>query len=78
MDIPDALLIEAKKLAVEQRRPLRELIIEGLEGQLREAKAPETPRAKRKIRWVVHRGGVPAGLNLSDRAAMNDFLRSER
>ena len=66
IDIPDALLIRAKKRAVELRKPLRELVIEGLREQL--SHTPTFPSAKKKtIRWVTTNGGVPPNLNVASR-----------
>ena len=72
VDLPDALLIEAKKRAAELRRPLRELIAEGLRAVLR----GETGRpARRPIRWITVEGALSADLDLGDREAMHEFLR---
>ena len=72
VDIPDALLIEAKKRAAELRRPLRDLIAEGLRVILG-ADLRRAPRGS--IRWITVDGGLPPGLDVSDREAMHDFLR---
>lgn len=74
VDLPDDLLIAAKKRAAELRKPLRELIEAGLREQLRR-RPPARSSNRKKIRWVIVKGGVPAGLDLSDRAAMHDWLR---
>jgi hypothetical protein len=74
VELPDDLLIAAKKRAAELRRPLRALIEAGLREQLRRRPSARPPRPK-KIRWVIAKGGVPADLDLSDRAAMHDWLR---
>jgi len=66
-DIPDALMIRAKKRAVELRRPLRELVIEGLEARLDEKPSQQVAKKKPVIRWVVSAGGVPPGINLANR-----------
>ncbi len=72
VELPDELLIEAKKLAAEQRRPLRALIEEGLrsviEGPRRKQRAPVA------IEWVTVEGGLPEGIDPSDRAAMREAL----
>ena len=76
VELPDELLIVAKKRAAELRCTLRTLIERGLRrelsGRARERKAP--PRA---IRWVTVRGGLPPGLDLEDRAAMHDWFRRQ-
>ena len=66
IDIPDDLLIRAKKRAVELRRPLRELVIEGLCERLRPT-PPSTTSKKKTIRWVTTNGGVPPNLDVANR-----------
>ena len=73
IDLPDELLIAAKKRAAELRCSLRSLIERGLRHELASRKAP-----RRRIRWVTVRGGLPAGLDVSDRAAMHDWLMRHR
>jgi hypothetical protein len=43
IDLPDELLIEAKKLAVDRRTTLRELVEAGLRRELAERTAPRSP-----------------------------------
>ena len=74
IDIPDDLMIRAKKRAVELRKPLRELVIEGLREQLRPA-PPSTTSKKKTIRWVTHQGGLPPDINLSDRSSMQKLFQ---
>ncbi len=77
-DIPDELLIRAKKRAAELRRPLRALVTEGLRAQLESTRrAPGTKKeAKRKrIRWVTVAGDLVPGIDLADREKMTDWLR---
>jgi hypothetical protein len=71
LDLPDELLIEAKKQAAEQRRPLRSLVEEGLRMVLRK---PETRPRKRQIRLVTVKGGLPPDLDMSSREAMYEWL----
>ena len=75
VDIPDALLIRAKKRAVELRRPLRELVIEGLKARLGVKTAPLSSPKQRSIRWVVVQGGVPPNIDLSDRTSMQKLFQ---
>ena len=78
VELPDDLMVEAKKRAAELRRPLRELVERGLRAELRR-KPVERDRGRRgrvKIRWVTAPGGLPRGVDVSDRAAMHDALRS--
>ena len=73
IDLPDDLLIAAKKQAAESRSTLRALMERGLRRELRRprrAKPPTHPA----IRWVTVDGGLPDGLDVADRAAMSDWL----
>ena len=73
IDISDDLLISAKKRAVEMNKPLRSLIEEGLRTFL--MAKPKRSHIAGKIEWVVAKGGVPEGLDVSDRAAMHEWMR---
>lgn len=75
VDIPDELLIAAKKRAADERLTLKVLIERGLRRQL--ARTPERPSGGRAIRWVTVDGGLPPGLDLRDRALMNAWLRRD-
>lgn len=77
IDLPDKLLIAAKKKAAELRRPLRSLVEEGLRTVLN-AQRHHRPDGKRKIRWVTVKGKLSEDLNLTSRAAMHDWLRRNR
>ena len=70
VDIEDSLAIEAKKLAAEERRTLKDLVEDGLRRVLREPR----PRTHRNpgIRWVTAPGGVPA--ETSDRERMARWM----
>jgi hypothetical protein len=72
VDLPDELLIAAKKQAAEERRPLRELLEQGLRTVLQPVRRK---RALSTIRWVTVRGGLPEGLDVADRDAMHDRLK---
>ncbi len=76
-DIPEDLLVRAKKRAAELRRPLRSLVTEGLRGQLAGGRKPPASRVstRRRIRWVTTPGGLPPGLDLTNRERMHDWLR---
>jgi hypothetical protein len=73
IELPDDLLVRAKKRAAELRRPLRALVEAGLRAQLDET--PSKARARRKIRWVTTPGGLPADLDVADRERMHEWLR---
>jgi hypothetical protein len=76
VEIPDDLLRAWKKRAVERGTTLKEM----WESVLRSAlQAPQPgPRSRRKIRWVTGRGGLPPGLDVSNRERMYDWLRGQR
>ncbi len=78
VDIPDELFVAAKKRAAELREPLRELIERGLRAELRRS-ATTTGRPKpAKLTWVTVDGGLPLGVDITDRAAMHDWLSRQR
>ena len=73
VEIPDELLVEVKKHAAEHRTTIRALIERGLRRELGGQAPP--PKAKRPvIRWVTVRGGLPKGMDVSDRATMLQHL----
>ncbi len=76
VELPDELLIAAKRRAVETRTTLRRILERGLRREL-EASAGARD-AKRAIRWVTAKGGLPPGLDVSDRAAMQEWVRRQR
>ena len=71
VELPDELLIEAKRRAAADRRPLRALFEEGLRLVLQ--KSSGHPRRK-QVRLVTVKGGLPRGLDLSSREAMYDWF----
>ncbi len=75
VELPDNLLIEAKKKAAELRRPLKWLIEEGLRAELRQL-TPPPPRKRKRINWekVTAKGGLPKDLDLMNRDKMYDWL----
>jgi hypothetical protein len=76
VELPDELLIAAKKRAAELRCSLRVLIERGLRHELAAPHA-SARRKRRPIRWVTVPGGLPRGLDVRDRAAMRDWLRRQ-
>lgn len=76
IDLPDELLIQAKKRAAESRTTLREIFERGLRRELNGGRGRE--RRARCIRWVTARGGLPEGLEVGDRARMHEWIRRER
>jgi hypothetical protein len=75
LDLPDELLIEAKKKAAEQRRPLRALVEEGLRMVLR--KPGRSPR-KKVVHLVTVKGGLDPKLDLSSREKMWDWIEKNK
>jgi hypothetical protein len=74
--LPDELFVAAKKRAADERRPLRDLVARGLRAQLQQS---SQGRGKRKtIQWVTVKGGLPAGVEVANRATMHDTLRRSR
>jgi hypothetical protein len=71
LELPDELLIAAKKRAAEQRRPLRALIEEGLRVVL-EGSAQR--QRKRTVTLVTVKGGLAPGLDLSNRKSMREWI----
>ncbi|HYW85835.1 MAG: antitoxin [Spirochaetia bacterium] len=78
VDLPDELLIRAKKRAAETRTPLRVLIERGLRRELASSSArTRVRRTPRTIRWVTAPGGLPPGLDISDRSALHGWIWSQ-
>lgn len=71
VELPDELLAAAKKLAADQHTTLRALIVRGLREVLAAPEGPENP----PIEWVVTDGGLPPGLDLSNRESLYEWLR---
>lgn len=74
LDLPDELLIEAKKRAAELRRPLRALVEDGLRMVLRK---PERSTRKKDVRLITVKGGLPRDLDLSNREAMYEWFEKK-
>jgi len=75
LELPDELLIEAKKAAAEQRRPLRALVEEGLRIVLR---GPQKKAQGRRVRLITVKGGLPRDLDLSSREKMHEWLEKSK
>ena len=74
IELPDDLMVAAKKRAAEARSTLRALVERGLRRELRGRRGVKRS-ARTAIRWVTVEGGLPPGLDLADRAAMSEWLR---
>lgn len=77
VDLPEELLVAAKKHAAETRSTLRALIERGLRKEL-SPPARRAPTSWSGIRWVTVDGGLPPDVELDDRASMSDWLRRQR
>ena len=77
MDLPDELMIAAKKRAAELHCSLRTLVERGLRHELSVGR-PKRTRRRRVIQWVTVQGGLPPGLDLSDRGVMHGWLARNR
>jgi hypothetical protein len=75
VELPDELFVRAKKRAAERRTTLRDLIERGLRRELAERRSIRRPR---RITWVTVDGGLPPGIDLSNRERLYDWLREER
>jgi len=75
VDLPDNLLREWKKKAAAEGTTLKEMWESLLSSALRPGRPP---RAKRKIRWVTAKGGLPPGLDISSRERMWEWFRTHR
>lgn len=70
-ELPDELMITAKKHAAELRMPVRELVEAGLRAQLRQAKSQPIRVKSRRIRWVTVEGAPPEELDPSNRESLH-------
>ena len=72
VELPDSLLIEAKKKAAELRRPLKSQIEEGLRNELQQLNSPK-PKKKKADNWdkVTVQSGCP---DISSREKMAEWL----
>lgn len=78
IDLPDQLFVAVKRRAAEDRSTVRAIVERGLRQQLRAPKGGGGRAVRKAIKWVTVDGGLPDGLDLSDRAAMHDRLRADR
>jgi len=79
VDLPDDLLIRARKRAAETRTPLRVIIARGLRRELADRSNRERrPGARKAIRWVTAPGGLPPGFDVADREALHAWKDSRR
>ena len=77
VELPEDLLLEAKRKALETRTTLRDILERALRRELRQSASRRTRRRPR-IRWITSAGGLPPGLDVSDRSQMWDWILKER
>lgn len=77
VELPQGLLLEAKRKALETRTTLREILERALRRELTRV-GGQPPRRPRRIRWVTSAGGLPPELDVSDRSKMWDWMQKER
>ncbi|MCU1272771.1 MAG: hypothetical protein JWO48_202 [Bryobacterales bacterium] len=75
IDLPDELLIAAKKMAAENRITLRKIFERGLRREILMSLSKGRAKRRRPIRWVTAPGGLPADLDVADREKMHAWLR---
>jgi len=78
IDLPDELLVAAKMYAAEHRTTLRALVSRGLRRELESDPGADTKRELVQIAWVVAKGGLPPGIDPSDRERMHEQLSEDR
>lgn len=78
LDLPDELLIAAKKQAAEERTSLRKLVARALRRELGSGR--KSGESERRIDWgsITADRGLEPGVDISSREAMWDFLERER
>lgn len=74
MDIPDPLLLRAKKLARERGVTLRQLLLDGLRSIVEE----RPPKRHRMIDRSFGEGGLVEGLSWSDSERMDELVYGDR
>jgi hypothetical protein len=77
VELPEDLLLKAKRRALETRTTLRNILERALRQELRQASS-RRPRRRPRIRWVTSAGGLPPGLDLSNRSQMWEWMQKER
>lgn len=76
LELSDELFVAAKLRAASERTTLRAIVERGLRTQL--GSAPRKRGRRPGVKWVTVPGGLPADVDLSDRASMHDWLRRTR
>ena len=74
IELPDDLLLAAKKRALDERTTLKQILERSLRRELAQ---PQHPHGSNQIKWVVAEGGLPPALDVADREKMHDFLGAD-
>jgi hypothetical protein len=77
VELPDELLIAAKKRAAETGTTLKEIFERSLRRELSSSHGRKRP-GRSAIRFLTVRGRGPEGLDLTSRAAMWDWIQRNR
>jgi hypothetical protein len=77
VELPEVLLLEAKRKALETRTTLRAILERALRRELRQS-GGRPARRPRRVRWVTSAGGLPPDLDISDRSKMWGWMQKER
>ena len=75
IEIPDDLLIEAKKVAAEERSSLKKLVEVSLRKEMVRRKKSRS-RGDRRIRWVTVPDEPPRDLDVADREAVHEWVEN--
>ena len=75
INLPDDILVAAKRRASTERTTVAALVERALRIHLGKTRSP---RKRVAVRWITVAGGLPPGMNAADRAAMQDWLRRPR
>ena len=78
IELPDDLLLAAKKKALESRTTLRALFERALRRELTTPRRSTKTAPRLRIRWVTAKGKLPPGLDLSDREAMYSWFEEKK
>ena len=77
VELPDDLLLEAKRKALETKTTLHDILERPLRQELRQS-GSRPARRPRRIRWVTSAGGLPPGLDVFERSKMWSWMQKER
>ena len=76
VELPDDVLLAAKRKELESGTTLRDIIQRALRRELMHVSG-QPARGPRRIRGVTSAGGLPPDLDISDRSKMWDWMQNE-